>query len=353
MKNIVIGIIGCGAIANQQHLPRTAENANVTVKYACDIRLERAEAAQRKYGIPHACADYREVLGDKEVEAVLILTPNYSHYTIAMDALKAGKHVFVEKPITVNYALSCEMADEADRRGLILDVGVCNRFNRSVELIKQRIESGALGKLYHICISFRSFRSIPGLGGDFTTKEKAGGGVLIDWGVHFVDLAMYAAGLPKVKTVSATAYSALGKDISAYTYKNMWAGPAKLDGVCDVDDFVTGLIRTAGPSISLTGAWAQNIDKEEMYVDFLGDKAGIRFDYGALFTQYGARDGVLYAESADFNIPNMYDLEEKAFFAAVKGEDRSRNKIRDVLETMKILDAVYRSADEGREIVLD
>ena len=72
-------------------------------------------------------------------------------------------------------------------------------------------------------------RSIPGLGGAFTTKSISGGGVLIDWGVHYIDIAMYCLGDPEPKAVSGKAYCALGKDIEGYTYVNMWAGPPVLD----------------------------------------------------------------------------------------------------------------------------
>lgn len=352
MKKLTIGIIGCGTIANLQHLPQTALNDTVTVKYACDIIADRAKAASEKFGIEIACEDYQTVLADPAVDAVLVLTPNYSHYTIAMDALKKGKHVFVEKPVTVNYALSKEMADEAEKQKRMLDIGVCNRSNRSVERIKKRIEAGELGNVYHTYVSFRAFRSIPGLGGDFTTKAKAGGGALIDWGVHLIDLTLYAAGLPKVKTVSASAYNALGRDMKSYVFNNMWAGPPKYDGVCDVDDFVTGFIRTEGTSMSFNGAWAQNIDKEEMFIDFLGDKAGIRLDYGGGFTQYGARGGELYTEKPSFTIPNMYFTEESEFFDSIRTGKKTHNNIVYVLETMRILQAIYDSAETGKEIAL-
>src|SRR5690606_22900371 len=116
-------------------------------------------------------------------------------------------------------------------------------------------DNGDLGELYHVYISFRAHRAIPGLGGAFTTKSIAGGGVLIDWGVHFLDIVMYCAGDPKPLTVTGQTYSKLGKDIENYAYVNMWAGPPKTSGTYDVEDMVTGMIRTEGPTITLNGAW--------------------------------------------------------------------------------------------------
>ena len=192
MAKYTIAVVGCGRIS-QTHLKGFHEHIEgVYVKYACDLILKKAQAAKEKYPdmIGECITDYKIALADPEVEAVYVLTPNFAHYTVTMDALKAGKHVFCEKPITVNYELSCEMAEEANKRGLMLNIGVCNRYVKSVEHLAQLNREGKFGKLYHVYASFRGYRSTPGLGGPFTTKEQSGGGVLIDWGVHFFDLIM-------------------------------------------------------------------------------------------------------------------------------------------------------------------
>ena len=127
-----IAIIGCGRIANFAHLPALSKMEDVRIKYACDLLIEKAEAVVEKYGAEQAITDYKIALADPEVQTVFVLTPNYAHYVITMDALKAGKNVMCEKPITVNYALSKEMADEAEKQGKLLNIGVCNRFQESV-----------------------------------------------------------------------------------------------------------------------------------------------------------------------------------------------------------------------------
>jgi predicted dehydrogenase len=346
-----IAVIGCGKIANGAHLKPLSAMKDLEIKYAVDLVPERAEAAKRDYGIGQALTDYKIALADREVEAVYVLTPNYSHYTITMDALRAGKHVFCEKPITNNYALSREMADEAKKQNRILNIGVCNRYHRSVEIIKDYVDQGKLGELYHIYCSFRSFRSIPGLGGAFTSKKESGGGVLIDWGIHYFDLILYITGA-RISTVSANAYNKLGRDIPSYVYKNMWAGPANPAGVCDVDDMVSGFIRTGGPSISFNGAWAQNIDQQESFIDFMGDKGGIRLQYCAGFTFYTSEGGTLQSIKPDYDIPNMYEREDAAFIDAVRRGVKTRSHIDNVLESARLLDAIYESADKLAEIRL-
>ena len=133
-----IAVIGCGRIANMAHFPALAKMDNVRVKYACDIIKEKAEKIKAEYPfVENVITDYKEALADSEVDAVFVLTPNYAHYEITMDALKAGKDVMCEKPVTVNYDLSCEMAKEAEKQGRILNIGVCNRYNKSVEMLEE------------------------------------------------------------------------------------------------------------------------------------------------------------------------------------------------------------------------
>jgi hypothetical protein len=81
----------------------------------------------------------------------------------------------------------------------------------------------------------------------------------------------------------------------------MWAGPPNYSGTYDVDDFVTAMIRTEGPSITLNGAWAQNIGVDETYIDFFGDKAGIRLQYGADFKMYSEQNGALLEATPKIN----------------------------------------------------
>ncbi len=354
-KKVCIAVIGCGRIATNGHFPAFREISDVVrVKYACDIIESKAQAKKDEFPdlVENVITDYKVALQDSEVEAVYVLTPNYAHYTITMDALRAGKHVFCEKPITVNYALSCEMAEEAEKQGKILNIGVCNRYNKSVELLEKMNKEGKFGNIYHVYCSFRSYRCIPGLGGAFTNKAESGGGVLIDWGVHFLDLILYILGGAKLKTVTCDAYCEMAKDMKSYKYLGMWAEDTKnLDGVNDVDDFITGHIRTDKASISFNGAWAQNIGQDEMFIDFLGDKAGARLTYGGHFTFWGTSDeGELQTVTYNYNIPNQLACEDRAFLNAVRTGEKTKTHIDNILESAKLLDALYESASKKEEI---
>ena len=353
MKKIQVAVIGCGTIANAAHIPSYMHNDQVQIKYFCDIIPERAQAAVEKYGCGQPVIDYHDILKDPEIEAVSVCVPNNMHPVIAMDALKAGKNVLCEKPAARTYAEALEMQKVQHETGKVLNIGVVNRFNDSVNLIKKYIDSGKLGEVFHVYVSFRAHRSIPGLGGAFTTKEIAGGGALIDWGVHFLDIVMYCCGDPKPVTVTGETFSKLGKDMKGYAYTDMWAGPPKYDGIYDVDDSVTGMIRTQGPVITINGAWAQNIGEKEMFIDFMGDKAGIRLQYGSDFTVYTSENGALVEYKPVFKMQDHFQTEINAFINCIQTGKKLPSHIDTVIITAKMMQAIYDSAAAHHEISLD
>lgn len=347
-----VAIIGCGTIANNAHIPAYLKNPDAQIKYFCDIIPERAQAAVEKYGCGTAITDYHEILNDPEVEAVSVCTPNRAHSIISCDCLRAGKHVLCEKPAARVYSEALEMQKAQHESGKVLNIGVCNRFNAAVQLIKKYIDSGELGDVYHVYASFRSYRSIPGLGGAFTTKEIAGGGALIDWGVHFLDIVMYCCGDPIPTTVTGETFSRLGKDIEGYAYRDMWAGPPTPNGTYDVDDSVIAMIRTEGPVITLHGAWAQNIDHDEMYIDFMGDKGGIRLAYGQDFQVYTVQHGALVSYKPEIKGNNMYEEEINAFLNCIRTGEKLPSHIDTFMITAQLLQTIYDSAEQHKEITL-
>ena len=348
-----VAVIGCGTIANGQHIPAYMANEKAEIKYFCDILPERAEAAVAKYGCGIAVTDYKEVLADPEVEAVSVCTPNRMHSIITIDALKAGKNVLCEKPAARIYEEALAMQQAQHESGKVLNIGVVNRFDLAVNEIKHLIDAGELGEVYQVYVSFRSHRSIPGLGGAFTTKNIAGGGVLIDWGVHFLDIVMFCCGDPKAKTVSAEQFSKLGNPIEDYVYTSMWAGPPVKDGIYDVEEGITGMVRTEGPIIAFNGAWAQNIGENEMFIDFIGTKGGIRLQYGKDFTLYSTKNSALTKTEFTFPANQKFQTEINSFIECIETGKKSPAHIDTNIITARMMDAIYRSAEEHREIVLE
>jgi len=353
MEKIKVAVIGCGTIANSAHIPSYMKNEKAEIVYFCDILPERAEEAVAKYGCGKAITDYKEALADAEIDAVSVCTPNHMHAEISIAALEAGKQVLCEKPSARTYAEAKKMQEAQASTGNMLSIGVVNRFNAGVNKIRELVDGGELGEVYHVYVSFRAERSIPGLGGAFTTHAIAGGGVLIDWGVHYLDIVMYCLDDPEVKTVSGKGFCKLGKNLSEYEYKHMWAENTKnLDGTYDVDDFVTGFIRTAGSTITLNGAWAQNIGETETYIDFIGTKAGIRLKYGGDFQLYKIENGELKPHTFDYPKWDMFQKEIDSFVDTVKTKQRLASNIDKAVITTRMMQALYDSSEQEKEIAL-
>ena len=354
MSKIKVAVIGCGNIANSSHIPSYLNNPEVEIKYFCDLIPEKAQACVEKYGCGQAVVDYHDFLNDPELDAVSVCTHNDFHSIISIDFMRAGKHVLCERPAARILSEALEMQKVAHETGKILNIGVCNRFNTYVMKIRELIESGELGEVYHVYASFRSHRSIPGIGGDFTTKAKSGGGALIDWGVHFIDLVLYCCMDPKPLTASGEAFCKLGKDIPNYTYTSMWAKEtADMNGTYDVDDSVVGVVRTEGPVISFNGAWAQNIGEREMFIDFMGDKAGIRLQYCSDFKLWSVKNGMLTETQVSSQTRDMYQNEIDGFVKSIKTGEKNQQYIDYAVQTSKILQAIYDSSESHREIVID
>lgn len=347
-----VAIIGCGTIANASHIPSYLANPKAEIKYFCDIIPERAAAAVEKYGCGMAITDYKVALDDPEIEAISVCTPNKVHSVITIEALKKGKNVLCEKPAARVYSEALEMQQAQHETGKVLNIGVVNRFNTAVRKMKELIDGGELGEIYQVYVSFRSHRSIPGLGGPFTTKEIAGGGVLIDWGVHFLDIVMFCCGDPAAKTVSAEKFCKLGKPIEDYVYVDMWASEPDQKGTYDVEEGITGMIRTDGPVITFNGAWAQNIGETEMFIDFIGTKGGIRLQYGGDFTFYSTHNGMLSETKYAFKKKDMFQNEIDSFIDCIESGEKLSSHIDTNIVTAKMMDAIYRSAEEHVEVTL-
>jgi predicted dehydrogenase len=141
LSKFKVAIIGCGSIANAAHIKSYLANPNAEIKYFCDIIKEKADKAVLESGCGEAIDNYRIVLNDPEIEAVSICTPNHVHASISIDCLRAGKHVLCEKPAARTYTEALEMQKVQHETGRVLNIGVVNRFNTGVNLIKKMMAS--------------------------------------------------------------------------------------------------------------------------------------------------------------------------------------------------------------------
>ena len=348
---VKIGIIGCGAIG-LVHADAYAKVPDAELVAMSDLYSDRLQEKAQKYHVSKIFSDYHQLLADPEIDAVSICVPNYMHAPIAMDAFKAGKHVLLEKPMTLNAALAQDIIAARDASGKKLQMGMVWRQKDEARIVKDAIVSGRLGEVYQIRVKLIRRRGIPGLGGWFTTKACSGGGGLIDIAVHFLDLVMWATDYWEPTRVSAKVYGKFGTPIKDYHYISMWAGPPKMDGVFDVDDYAAGFVRFGKKAtLSFEVAWACNAE-DESYVEFLGDKGGVKCGSNSGKTVFHTEVGGKISDiTVNYNNSTDCFVEQcSQFIAAIQGKGEIPATGEQGLQTMRLLDAIYRSSDADQEV---
>ena len=349
MSKVRVGIIGCGAIGSV-HADAYAKVADAEVVALCDTLPGRLKEKAERHKVAKTYTDYRKLLADPKIDAVNICVRNDLHAPIAIDAFRAGKHVFLEKPMTLNAKIGKEILAARDASGKQLQMGMVWRQKAEAMVVKETIDAGRLGEIYQMRVKLIRRRGIPGLGGWFTTKAQSGGGGLIDIAVHFLDLSMWLSGCWKPTRVSAKTYSKFGSPMKDYHYISMWAGPPKYDGVFDVDDYAAGFIRFGKKTtLSFEVAWACNAENES-WIELLGTRGGIKVgtENTILRTEV---DNRLADIQLNYNRNNdAFALEMEKFIAAVQGKGKVAATGEEGLIAMKLLDAIYKSSELDQEV---
>lgn len=345
MAKVNVGIIGSGI--GRYHIMGYQKCSDVVVSALADINEEKGRKLATEFNIHNFYTDYKEILKSKDITAVSVCTPNFLHASITIDALNAGKHVLCEKPIAMNTAEAEKMLAAANKNKKILMVGFTHRFRNESQMLKKLIENGELGKIYHADAFAIRRRGIPGMGGWFTTKSMSGGGPIIDIGVHILDLSFWLMNWPKPVSVSAATYTKFGNK-KGYIQANGWAGSFK-SGVYDVEDYASAFIRMKDATLVMETSWASNIAEDKFYTVLLGDKAGANLDYRGL-KMFSEINGVLTDIFPKFTENPVYEDEMVHFIDCVKNNKKPVSTGEQALIIQKVIDAIYRSAKERKEI---
>lgn len=351
-----IAIVGTGGMGAGVHAPAWEAMKDVEVTALCDVKIEKALALAKKLGIPEnrVCADWHDLLKMDGIDAVDIATPNKFHSEIAVGALKAGKHVFCEKPDAVNAEECAKMKAASEESGKLLMVMRNNRYRRTSQYLKAFIEEGRMGVIYAGRCGWQRRRGIPGKGGWFTRKELSGGGPLIDLGVHMIDLSMYLMGNPRPVAVTGCTYCKFANS-DVVDSKEADFGEKDAEGVFDVEDLAMGFIRFEnGACLQIEFSWASNVDTERQFVELRGTKAGSMWDTSKdelriLTEEYGGTVDII-PNVKDDSVGHRENL--RHFADCVLYGKEPMFVPQQGLNMVKILDALYRSAAEGREIQL-
>lgn len=365
MRKVKVGIIGCGGIANQKHFPALKANSDLNEIVAfCDTKIERAEKAAKEFGVPGAqvTADYRELLANPEVEVVHVCTPNVAHSAITIDAFGAGKNVYCEKPMSHSPAEAEKMVEAWKQSGKKFTVGYQNRFRPEVQNLHAACEKGDLGEIYYGKAHAVRRRGVP-TWGVFMDKAQQGGGPLIDIGTHALDITLWCMNNYDIDSVSGSVFYKLGS-LPQATEGNLF-GPWD-PKTYEVEDSAMGFIKMKnGATINLEASWALNIlESREASTTLCGTEAGAEIHSGM---SYGKNE-LIYNRGRNNQL-----MEEKlspvggvAYFGGGGGEEGVADcrqwleavindteplvKPEEALAVTKILDAIYRSAKENREI---
>ena len=371
MKNgkLQVGVIGCGGIANQKHFPALTSQADKCEIVAfCDILIERAEEAAKKYGIDGAKVykDYNDLLSDPEIDVVHVCTPNVSHCPITVAAFGAGKHVLCEKPMAATTEDAKKMMDAWKKSGKKFTIGYQNRFRPDAQMLKRTCEEGKLGEVYFAKAHAVRRRAVP-TWGVFPDKSKQGGGPLIDIGTHALDITLWCMDNYKPVSVMGSVFEKLGH-LPEAVEGNMF-GPWDPE-TYEVEDSAFGFIKMENEAtIFLESSWALNVkDSREAATTLCGTKAGAEMVGGMSSEGYDlvineTTGGVLTEE-------HISQKGEVAFFAGADDRNEAAKECRQWMEAIlndteplvkpeqafvvtQILDAIYKSAAEGKEIKLN
>jgi len=322
------------------------------------LDTDRCRELAAKHNIPNVYSTYEELLANTDVDLVSIAVPNYLHLPVTLAAIKAGKHVLVEKPIARTGAEGEEMVRAAKEAGVILAMAFNRRARADMQVLKRHIDEGGLGKIYYAKAFWMRRSGIPGLGSWFTSKELAGGGPLIDLGVHVLDMALWLMGNPTVRSVSAATDAALGPQ-----GKGQWGGnrfTVHENQPYEVEDLATAFIRLEdGSTLQLEASWAgYSGHTDEFGVYLMGEKGGAELhvkDYASVKTLkiFGETGGARTEIYPDLQSKDVWD----GHYQIIKGVVDSILNGTPVtpsgaegLERARLIDAIYDSARLGEEV---
>ena len=356
-----IAIIGAGGMA--AYHAQGFREAGADIVALADVNAAAAEKSAAKHGIGRHFSDVAEMFrAVPEIDAVSIIVPNKFHAPLALAALKAGKHVFCEKPPALSAKEMALMKTTAEKAKKTLMFNFNNRARPESYAMMEHIQQGAVGTINTCQAKWIRRTGIPGFGGWFTNKALSGGGPLIDL-LHMIDLGLYFMGYPEPAHILAKTFQ---DHITDKSFKGPWGIPDVAKGVTDVESAAHGFVTfKTGQAMSFAVSWAEMNKREEVSVVFQGAKAG-----GMVQRLFGV-DGI---DSTAIDTCELYTHENGRpvnrniivpldapmgrvrsamnFVRALEGTEAPLNTPDQALSLMKIIDGAYKSAASGKPVAL-
>lgn len=331
MKKTRIGIIGLGTVAQLIHLPNFSKIKNADVTAVSEIKSGRLESVADKFNIPQRFRDYKNLLEKSDVDAVIITTPTSMHKDVAIDCLNAGKDVLIEKPIARNYSEAKSIVDAAEKNKCKLMIGMNLRYRPDLILIRTLINAGEIGESFYL--KCRWVRRQSSNESWFMKREEAGGGVLLDLGIHLADVALWLLDSPKVISVSTQNYFQNTKNI---------------------EDTSVSFIRCENSAvISLEASWSLAEEKDSFNISIYGSKGSVSTTPFKLYKRIGDENIDLkpsLTESSSHLFKKSYLNELKSFIGAINGVNPVFSSGEEAAELLKLSESMYKSASQNKEI---
>jgi len=347
-----IGIIGTGQIA-QGHLRRWAEIDEVEVVVACDIDEASLERTCREFGVRDSTTDFRELIARDDLDAIDVCLHNNLHAPVTIAALRAGKHVYCEKPIAGSYSDGQAMLDAARETGKMLHIQLGRLYTDATTACKMVIDAGELGRIYHAAATEYRRRGRPYVDGygtaRFVQKAEAGGGALYDMGIYELSRMLYLLGNPKIRRVTGKTYQELEMD-------------PERGKMMDVEEFATGMVYfEGGLTLAIVSAWAINLDPfSSSYI--AGSKGGVRVDPFSLHKTIADIDfdmtanlGSVAGRRKRLQPERSKDMSSSQhhWAAALHGRVELLPTAELALNTMLIQQGIYLSEERGDEVTAE
>ena len=351
MAKLRVAVIGVGSISNV-HIEGYLKNPDVELVAFCDINEKQLKKRGEQYNITKLYTSLDEMLEKEQLDAVSVCTWNSQHAPCTIKAFNAGLHVLCEKPMATSSEEAEEMLAAAKRNNKLLMIGFVRRHGNDAKILKTFIDNGDFGDIYYAKATYLRRNGNPG--GWFGDKSRSGGGPLIDLGVHVIDLVRYSCGNPKPVSVYGATFKKLGNRphiIAKKRYQSVTEGEV----VNDVEDLATALIRfDNGMVLSVEASFSLNIKENVGKIEVFGTKSGACMNPELeIFTeQNNYLTNVSFDNPTALSFEGLFDNEMNHFVDCVLNGTKCIAPAEDGVVIMNILDAIYKSAETGKEVVL-
>ncbi|HYG74585.1 MAG TPA: Gfo/Idh/MocA family oxidoreductase [Planctomycetota bacterium] len=345
-KKLRVALIGAGGISNA-HTENYKKFDDVEVVGACDVSEASLKKFSDRHGITALYGDWKTMIKEARPDAVSVCTPNGLHLQPTLDALNAGCHVLVEKPLALNAAEGQKMIDVAKKNKRHLVIGFQHRFDGRTKLLKRAVDEGVFGKILFVRVQALRRRGIPNWG-VFGRKELQGGGPLIDIGVHVLEMAHYTIGSPEPVSATGSIFTYLGNKPSDVA--SQWPGWDYK--TYNVEDLAIGHIKMkTGTVIHVEAAFATHIEKDVWTFQIFGEKGGATYDPTTIFHDHAGM--MLNATPAYVPKIEVFPHKMRHFVDVCLYDRQCEAPAEHGLMVQKMLDGIYQSAEAGREVKID